>query len=214
MNGMARMLGGMAAWGLVAGATGLLAACSGLGGAWPSLQTPAERTAAHGAAPATAVAGTASSATAPTSASPASAASASPAPASAAPGQTESLAAVAAVRARLDEAGRQLETVGKRWNEHEAEFRAAASAATGAKAGDAAWAAAQKTLTRLNQVAAQYGDVEETLLRASGELALAADQGGDASAALAQAGRLLRECRAAQARALATVQKGQGQIQR
>ena len=159
---------------------------------WPSLMTPEEKAAN----------GTSSPAAAPAVPTPV------PAPAPVVqpvpvpePPAAEPAAAAARVRAaasRLDEDGRTLDSIQQRWRSQKLLLEARLDKVRVRGAADENWSAAQLELSRLNQIAAELDDLRASIERNAGELAIAANEGGQVAAPLKRAGALLLTVESAQ----------------
>lgn len=145
-----------------------LAACAGTPGDWPSLNLrPEERQAlAMADAP-------------------------QDQPDASQPAPSAAQSAVLDARTRLATVTRDLDTATQRWTEQEAATRAGVAAAKGARPNSDAWSKAQLELSRLEQIGNQLAALRDRINAIAGDLALAANNGGNVDAALAQTGALL-----------------------
>jgi hypothetical protein len=165
-----------------------VAGCAGRGKDWPSLMTPEEQRTGK----------TATNATPPSpvvvAAEPPAAAAPPPPPKLPDAGATE---LIRAQTSRLAEARRDADYISERWRKQQASLAATGAGIKQKGPGDAQWNKSQLELTKLNQVAAEWDDLETIVNRAAGQLAIAAHQGNNVSSALADAGALLARIEAA-----------------
>ena len=109
-------------------------------------------------------------------------------------------ASVLDAKARLTIAGRDVDTLETRWTVQAKATAAAVAAAKGSAPSSTVWSTAQLELTRLNQIGNQIGDMRVRLDRIAGDLAVAANGGADASAAIAATGAMIARVQALAAR--------------
>jgi hypothetical protein len=168
-----------------------VAGCAGRGKDWPSLMTPEEqRTGKPAGAPALLPAVAA--------VDPPVAAPSPPPPKLSDGGATELIRAQAS---RLSEARRDAGYISERRRQQQAKLAATGAGIKQKGPGDAQWNKAQLELTKLNQIAAEWDDLESIVNRAAGQLAIAAHQGNEVTSALAEAGALLVQIAAAKTEA-------------
>jgi hypothetical protein len=121
-------------------------------------------------------------------------------PGSAAPAQPATVSAPAAAvidaNARLTVIGREVDTLETRWNVQAKATAAAVTAARGSAPSSEIWSTAQLELTRLNQLGNQIDDMRVRLDRIAGDLAVAANGGADARAAIAATGAMIARVQA------------------
>ncbi len=151
-----------------------LAGCAGRGRDWPTLMTAEEQRTGKPASTTQA-----------------------PVPAIIAPAVTAKppeVANTALMRAqisRLAEARRDASYIQERWTKQQLVLATYAAGIKSKGPGDAQWNKAQLELTKLNQIAAQWDDLETVVNNVAGQLAISAHQGGDVTAVLAESGALL-----------------------
>jgi hypothetical protein len=165
-----------------------LGGCAGRGNDWPSLMTPEELRTGKPASQAAAVT--------PEPASKAAAPVAPPAPPAESPVPAVDSAAAALLRAqvaRLNEARRDAAYIRERWQKQQSALKQSLAAIKIKGPADSAWNKAQLELTRLNQIAAEWDDLETVLSAIAGQLAVAAYSQADVRAPLAETGALLAE---------------------
>ncbi len=181
---------------MVVGLAANLAACAGRGGGWPSLMTKEEARTGK----ASDVADTPITPSVPTDVV-STPATSLPAPA---PADTAAKALIRAQTTRLDEARRDAAYIAERWQKQQNILADAVATIKVKGPADSYWNKAQLELTRLNQIAAEWDDLETMVNQITGQLAVAAHQGGDIRAILAGAGSQLTAIEAAKQAAART----------
>jgi hypothetical protein len=168
-------------FGLIAAtAIATLAGCASRGDGWPSLMTPEEQR-------------TGKPATTSTTPELAVAAPAAPTPASLPAVDTGSTALIRAQISRLAEASRDARYIQERFGKQR-DILSDAISKVGAKGpADSQWNVAQMELTKLNQIIAEWDDLEALANAVAGQLAVGAHQGAVVAAPLADAGALLAQ---------------------
>jgi hypothetical protein len=108
---------------------------------------------------------------------------------------------IRAQTSRLAEARRNADYISERWRKQQASLAVSGAGIKQKGPGDAQWNKAQLELTKLNQVLAEWDDLETIVNRAAGQLAIAAHQGNEVTSALADAGALLARIEASKTEA-------------
>jgi hypothetical protein len=108
------------------------------------------------------------------------------------------MALVRAQTARLAEAQRDDNYIAERWHKQQKIMVETIAGIKKRGPSDGQWNKAQLELTRLNQIAAEWDDLDMVVNRVAGQLAMAAHNKADVSMALAEAGGLLLKMQAAQ----------------
>jgi hypothetical protein len=156
-----------------------LAGCAGRGRDWPTLMTAEEQRT-----------GKPASATQAPVPEPTEAAIIAPV-VTVKPPEVANTASIRAQISRLAEARRDASYIQERWTKQQLALATYAAGVKSKGPGDAQWNKAQLELTKLNQIAAQWDDLETVVNNVAGQLAISAHQGGDVTAVLAESGALL-----------------------
>jgi hypothetical protein len=167
-----------------------LAGCAGRGRDWPTLMTAEEQRTGKPASAAQ------TSPTAPAGTPAGVAVVATPKP----PGTANS-AFVRAQISRLAEAQRDAAYIQERWTKQHLALTVIAAGVQSKGPGDTQWNKAQLELTKLNQIAAEWDDLETLVNKVTGQLAIRAHQGEDVITVLADSGALLAQIETARAEA-------------
>jgi hypothetical protein len=106
---------------------------------------------------------------------------------------------IRAQTSRLAQAQRDADYLSARWNKQQASLAATGAGIKQKGPADRQWNKTQLELTKLNQIAAEWDDLEGIVNRVAGQLAVAAHQGNEVASALADTGALLARIEAAKA---------------